>query len=166
MPLPDWLLLRREIDPTSGCWIWPGGKIAQGYGHVRLPKGGPVLVHRFAYKTWVDPDLPDDACVLHACDNPPCFNPDHLFAGTRKDNSDDRDRKGRNSVRSGEAHWMHRHPERILRGDNHQNAKLTTEKVRAIRSDPRDAAIVAGEYGIAKITVYDVRSRRSWKHVT
>ena len=36
-------------------------------------------------------------CVLHRCDVPGCVNPDHLFVGTFKDNTQDMIRKGRNS---------------------------------------------------------------------
>jgi len=40
-------------------------------------------------------DLESDLCVLHRCDNPPCFNPAHLFIGTKADNTADMMRKGR-----------------------------------------------------------------------
>jgi predicted XRE-type DNA-binding protein len=32
---------------------------------------------------------------MHICDNPKCINPDHLKAGTFKENSQDMSRKGR-----------------------------------------------------------------------
>ena len=32
---------------------------------------------------------------MHACDNPPCFNPDHLVIGTQKDNMAAAAAKGR-----------------------------------------------------------------------
>jgi hypothetical protein len=130
------------------------------------PKGGAVLVHRFAYKTWVDPDLPDDVCVLHTCDNPPCFNPAHLFSGTKQDNARDMADKGRNrTFGSGADHWMRRRPDLIPRGDRHHNAKVTEEQVRAIRADPRSAIDVAADYGLSKVSIFDIRARRSWKHV-
>jgi hypothetical protein len=36
------------------------------------------------------------SAVLHRCDNPPCFNPEHLFLGTQVDNLADMRAKGRN----------------------------------------------------------------------
>jgi len=69
-----------------------------GYGRCRVVRFGRRiwLAHVLA---WVDAHgmLPpeDKPCVLHHCDNPPCVNPDHLYAGTRADNARDKSQRGR-----------------------------------------------------------------------
>lgn len=53
-----------------------------------------VRVSRAAYEEYIGP-IPEGLNVLHSCDNPPCFNPVHLFAGTQSDNIKDSVAKGR-----------------------------------------------------------------------
>ncbi len=91
--LPENLLQRRLVT-ESGCWEWQGCR-RSGYGRV-WRDGRLLTVHRLVAHLVFDLDLSDRwTLVCHRCDNPPCFNPDHLFLGTPSDNNDDRDRKGR-----------------------------------------------------------------------
>jgi len=82
-------------EPNSGCWIWVGTINRNGYGemrHLGYP-GQTVAAHRLSYELFLGPI--NNLCVCHRCDVRSCVNPDHLFLGTIKDNTLDRDKKGR-----------------------------------------------------------------------
>ncbi len=75
------------------CWIWTASKDTHGYGKT----GRNIKTHRLSWEVNVGP-IPPGLCVLHKCDNPPCCNPQHLFLGTKKDNSQDMSSKNRHRV--------------------------------------------------------------------
>ena len=121
MTIVEKLLRRRKINLETGCWEWTGAKFTSGlgYGLIRVcsnDKSVNKLVHRMAYEALIGP-IPAGLCVLHHCDNPPCFNPDHLFLGTHQDNIRDRDSKGRQA--SGLRSGRYTKPERNATGDRH-----------------------------------------------
>lgn len=83
------LLNKRIINPETGCWNWTGSTNPSGYGQLN-DKGRLIRVHRVAAHIWKGLDLNDSkTCVLHKCDNKKCYNPEHLYLGTKKDNSRD-----------------------------------------------------------------------------
>jgi len=145
----------RMVDKkgTDECWTWTGVRHKEGYGRFRYD-GKFISSHRYSYLLHFGRDsIPEGMQVCHKCDNPPCCNPSHFFLGTKKDNSDDRDIKGRNVNLVGEAHG---------------SAILTELKVIEIRTlaatggKHRDLAV---QFGISKSAVSAIVSRRLWRHV-
>lgn len=53
-------------------------------------------------------EIPNGMWVLHKCDNPLCINPEHLFLGTPKNNTEDMMRKGRENFKGAEKYsgWV------------------------------------------------------------
>lgn len=100
-PLPARLTEHRVVT-DSGCWEWKRARTSEGYGRVRW-NGRVEKVHRLtAHLVW-GMELRSTAKVLHRCDNPPCFNPDHLYVGTQADNVKDMVSRGR--WRNGNTPW-------------------------------------------------------------
>src|SRR5262245_26494334 len=69
-----WLCRRRQIDPTTGCWLWTGGTSGQmEYGSVKLPRQRrKVYVHRLAAHLSWGFNLDSPAQIHHSCDTPRC----------------------------------------------------------------------------------------------
>lgn len=67
--------------------------------------------------------------------------------------------------------WKHvggkirRHTEKHVFGETHPQSKLDAEKVRFIRNSDLSIRELAEHFGLAIMTVYDARLRRSWKHI-
>jgi len=139
-----------QVDKSGECWIWTGQIIYRGYGRLTF-NGKSQLAHRVAYSLIRGP-IPDGMFVCHHCDNPPCVNPNHLFAGTHLDNMGDAANKGR-----------------MPRGERNTNAKLTPELVIEMRSryanGETNISGLAREYKVDFQTADPAIFGRTWKHV-
>lgn len=87
-------------EPNSGCWIWLRA-MANGYGVIGI-NGRQQYAHRASFEAFNRPLLEGER-ALHRCDMRACINPEHLFAGSQRDNMQDAIAKGRAAFQ--------RHPE-------------------------------------------------------
>jgi hypothetical protein len=144
----------KRTDDLKNCWLWQSWKKSGGYGMFGGSTGGrsyKVLAHRlsFCWERKLSLGEIEGWSILHACDNPSCVNPHHLFKGTQKDNIADMVAKGRKAVLRGEA----------------ISTALTCEKVRAIRKDIKAGMThraIAKKYGIGNGTVWSIKTGHSW----
>lgn len=75
------------------CWIWKGKFFESGYPRFNF-HGKSFKGHRLAYQ-FTKGEIPKGMCVCHACDTPSCVNPEHLWLGSSKENTQDMIVKGR-----------------------------------------------------------------------
>lgn len=105
-----------------------------------------------SYEAFVGP-IPEGLFVCHRCDNRACVNPAHLFLGTQTENIADAKAKGRLNP---------------ARGERAGKAKLTEDKVRAMRKLREDGATfssLAKQFGISLPSTIHVCRRQHWRHV-
>jgi len=93
MPTIDFIESRIERIPFSGCWLWMGATVEDGYGQIQVGRQFK-RAHRVVYELLVGP-IPERAHLLHRCDVPGCVNPAHLYPGTPKRNMADCIERGR-----------------------------------------------------------------------
>lgn len=131
------------------CWEWQGVKDKGGYG--KFQYGVMSRSHRVSYLLAYGA-LPDGMCVCHACDNPACCNPVHLWLGTNTDNIHDSVRKGRRGF-----------------GQTLPQAKLTESDVRRIRvllAEGKKKTELGRLFGVHSSTIARACNGHDWKHVT
>jgi hypothetical protein len=146
----------------NDCWLWTGWKNSSGYGFM---SGGPgeteIGAHRFSLELHLKRKLVRRECALHNCpggDNPACVNPAHLWVGTRKENNQDRHKKG--GTRWGKPR----------KGESNNLAKLTESQVKKIIKALRCykhgmLRELAEMYGVSDGTIGLIRMNRTWTHL-
>lgn len=140
------------------CWEWPGEKSSSGgYGLVR-ELGRSKRAHRISWQAFYGEAPPVGIEVCHACDNPPCCNPEHLFLGTHAENMADARMKGRSVLP----------PRPDNRGSRSGLSKLGDAAAYEIKSHPAGRGVgvtLARKFGISQMAVSDIRRGVTWRHL-
>lgn len=168
-----------DVRGPDECWPWKGGVGTGGYGSFSKGKKYSLRANRVAMA--LDGRDPLDLLSCHTCDNPPCCNPAHLWAGSGLENAKDAVSKGRYRVGEmhgrhtkpectarGERHWSATMPEKRQRGSINGNAILNESDVARIKVEPYWHGVgraLALEYGVSTTTISDIRAGKIWRHV-
>lgn len=157
-----------HVPGLGPCLEWTGPLTKDGYGAFSLADGAhgkQIQAHIYGWMLSEGP-IPQGQYVLHKCDNRRCILVAHLFLGTKRENNEDRHRKGREA--RGETHGWVTHPKSVPRGESSGMAVLTEVKVREIRhlrTEGRSISELAQRFSVAKGTIYQVVHRITWRHV-
>lgn len=143
----------KEQLNEAECWEWQGDRFhndgIKNYGKLQFKKTC-TGAHRFSYELHYG-QIPEGLIICHKCDNPPCVNPHHLFAGTYSDNMFDASKKGRLFVGKYE---------------NGSNAKLLNSDVKHIRklhTEGMSPKEIAEYYPIVSYAhIWRVATNKSW----
>lgn len=140
------LMGRVQIDTTSGCWLWTGVLMKNGYGRMEIEES-QMYAHRASWFIH-NGEIPSGNIVFHHCDVRNCVNPAHLYLGTYQSNMDDA--KNRN---------------RMPCGERRRDSKLSLAQVEEMRTlfGHRSDIEIGKIYGVHDATVYNIRKGKRWK---
>lgn len=127
---------KRGIDE---CWPWIASTDRRGYGLFPID-GRHSTSSRAAYRFTFGPIEPGKT-INHHCDNPPCCNPKHLYAGTMKQNTRDMMIRGR------------------------QKTKFTDDDVIFIRCSGLGTRFLAYMFDTSESHMSSIKNGHIWKHV-
>ena len=132
-----------KVQKTENCWEWRGSIKFDGYGSF---DGNQA--HIWSWVLNCGP-VPSGLWVLHTCDNRKCVRPSHLYLGTAKDNSRDRD---------------------IRHRTNHRHRTLTAQSVKDIRALYAEGHTslreLAALFGVSSTCIHLIVIGKTWAGVT
>jgi len=131
-----------------GCWEWKKSSVGAGYGVISFFKRN-YYVHRISYRLFIG-EIPNGLMVCHKCDNVKCFNPEHLFLGTQKDNMSDAIKKNR----------MKFIPKGVYKGKLKYTDKMVSE-MRKMRADGFTIREIRETYGISQAQLWKILTNKT-----
>ena len=126
----------------TNCIVWTGAKDYDGYGIITR-NGKTYSRHRWEYMQYYG-NIPKGMVVMHTCDNPACYNINHLKLGTQADNMRD-------------AHKKERNPRYRLKKDD-------VIEIRKLYPSITQKEL-AESYNVHPNTIYQVVNRITWNHI-
>lgn len=141
----------RKVRKTAECWLWSGTKTRKGYGKVRHGGAGTPMVLATRVSWAIHHSDPGQSLVLHACDNPSCVNPKHLFLGSYSDNNKDMKQKDRHT-----------------KGERSGTAKLSEVKAIALKNDRKHGLTMSAlsqKYGVSAMQAHRIVTGKRWEHL-
>ncbi|MCK4261393.1 MAG: HNH endonuclease [Halanaerobiales bacterium] len=136
--------LQDYTESATGCWEYNGCVQSNGYSRIRH-RGVTNYGHRLSFEAFNGP-IARGLFVCHKCDNRKCINPNHLFLGTREDNTIDAMGKGR-----------------VAKGE--QLSPLKNKDVIFIRNSPLSSKELANKYNLNPSSISAIRLNKTWKHI-
>ena len=148
--------IRSRCEEVGECWEWQGA--------LQKTKGAPVMYvdkKNGCVRRWIALEMGHEVegkVVTHKCGNHLCVNPEHLQVMNR---TAFHKRTGKNQAKD-----MGIDRRQRVALARRANAKLTPEKVQAIRDDTRAQHVIAQEYGISQSTVSQIKRGGAWRDYT
>jgi hypothetical protein len=143
-----------SINIINDCWIWNKKKRIDprypnrfDYGII-LIGSEEIAAHRLSYDLFINDIEEDKNIICHRCDVPSCINPNHLFAGTQKENIQDAVSKGR-----------------MARGEKNGQVKLKEKEVIEIKKLLKLGGHhqeIADKFNVSRRAIYGIAVGRNW----
>lgn len=144
-------LLNKKIVLSNDCWTIDTHNNGNGYRRFEIKIDGKRIkyyMHIESYKVHKG-EIPEGLYVRHVvCNNPACFNPEHLEVGTQKDNMQD-------AVKA----------DRQAKGTKIPQSKLNEKKVLEIRklyTEGMKQKELAKMYGVNSTNISYVVNKKTW----
>ena len=143
-------LIDSAYENEYGCILATKYLNDKGYPRMRMHKVKRYMSH-VMYERYIG-EVPEGMCMLHKCDTPACVNPEHLFIGTKADNTYDMVGKERNFIPG--------------KGEKHHRTVVSNDDALKIAKEyvPRKvpASFLAEKYGTTRAVIYSIVHKKTY----